>query len=83
MQASRTVERIGARIAEASGLEGCKWEFIVVKDDTMNAFALPGGKVRSGHLEISNQALLAVIPEAHSSIEDVNLMAIDRQLFRS
>lgn len=46
LQASRTVERIGARIAQASGLEGCKWEFIVVKNDAMNAFALPGGKVR-------------------------------------
>lgn len=46
LQATRTVERIGARIAEASGLEGCKWEFIVVKNDAMNAFALPGGKVR-------------------------------------
>ncbi|CAM9336463.1 unnamed protein product, partial [Ascophyllum nodosum] len=44
-QASRTVERIGKRIADASGLEGCNWEFIVVKDDNMNAFALPGGKV--------------------------------------
>ncbi|CAM9503141.1 unnamed protein product [Ectocarpus fasciculatus] len=44
-QATRTVERVGKRIAEASGLKGCKWEFIVVKDDTMNAFVLPGGKV--------------------------------------
>lgn len=46
MQATRTVERVGRRIAEASGLEGCKWEFIVVRDKTLNAFALPGGKVR-------------------------------------
>lgn len=44
-QATRTVERVGKRIAEASGLKGCKWEFIVVRDDTMNAFVLPGGKV--------------------------------------
>lgn len=44
-QASQTVEKIGARIAEASGLEGCDWEFLVVKDESMNAFALPGGKV--------------------------------------
>ena len=43
------MERIGKRIADASGLEGCNWEFIVVKDDNMNAFALPGGKV--GHDE--------------------------------
>ncbi|CAN0288853.1 unnamed protein product [Pylaiella littoralis] len=44
-RATQTVERVGKRIAEASGLKGCKWEFIVVKDDSMNAFVLPGGKV--------------------------------------
>ncbi|CAB1121175.1 unnamed protein product [Ectocarpus sp. CCAP 1310/34] len=44
-QATRTVERIGKRIAEASELKGCAWEFIVVRDDNMNAFVLPGGKV--------------------------------------
>ncbi|CAM9300210.1 unnamed protein product [Laminaria digitata] len=44
-QATQTVEKIGARIAEASGLEGCEWEFLVVHDESMNAFALPGGKV--------------------------------------
>lgn len=43
--AVRTVERVGARIAGVSGLEGCKWEFVVVQDKTLNAFALPGGKV--------------------------------------
>ena len=62
MQATVTVERVGRRIAEASGLKGCNWEFIVVRDDNMNAFVLPGGKVsraaasarsyqvRSGHV---------------------------------
>ena len=45
VQATLTVERVGRRIAEASGLRGCQWEFIVVKDDNMNAFVLPGGKV--------------------------------------
>eukprot|EP00904_Undaria_pinnatifida_P004708 jgi/Undpi1/14238/HiC_scaffold_9.g03887.m1 len=44
-QATQTVEKIGARIARASGLEGCDWEFLVVQDESMNAFALPGGKV--------------------------------------
>lgn len=39
------MERVGKRIAAASGLKGCQWEFIVVKDDNMNAFVLPGGKV--------------------------------------
>lgn len=37
---------MGARIAGVSGLEGCKWEFVVVQDKTLNAFALPGGKVK-------------------------------------
>lgn len=46
MQATEVVEIIGARIVEASGLDSREWEFIVVVDDTANAFALPGGKVR-------------------------------------
>lgn len=46
VQTTRRVEKIGARIVEASGLKGNDWEFLVVEDeDTMNAFALPGGKV--------------------------------------
>ena len=50
MQATLTVERVGRRIAEASGLKGCKWEFIVVKNDQVNAFVLPGGKVSTASL---------------------------------
>ncbi len=39
------VERIGNRIAAASGIQA-NWEFAVFEDDkTVNAFALPGGKV--------------------------------------
>lgn len=40
------VQRVGMRIAEASGRSDYKWEFTVVQDDgTVNAWALPGGKV--------------------------------------
>ena len=40
------VRRVGMRIAEASKKSDYKWEFTVIQDDkTVNAFALPGGKV--------------------------------------
>lgn len=42
------VQRVGQRIAEAVGsdLPGAKWEFVLFDaPDTVNAFALPGGKV--------------------------------------
>ena len=39
------VERVGRRVAAASGIQA-EWEFAVFEDDKMvNAFALPGGKV--------------------------------------
>jgi predicted Zn-dependent protease len=39
------VQRVGERIARASG-KNYKWKFVVIKDDkTPNAFVLPGGKV--------------------------------------
>lgn len=46
--ANDRVRRIGERIAAAAGddLPGAKWEFVVFDaPDTVNAFALPGGKV--------------------------------------
>lgn len=40
------VQRVGRRIAEATGKRDYQWEFKVVEDDkTVNAFCLPGGKV--------------------------------------
>ncbi len=40
------VHRVGMRIAEASRRSDFKWEFTVIQDDnTVNAWALPGGKV--------------------------------------
>lgn len=58
-QATRTVERVGKRIAEASGLKGCKWEFIVVRDDNMNAFVLPGGKVNESKSLVTRHFICA------------------------
>lgn len=43
--AAAMVERVGRRIAAASGID-FDWEFKLLKaDDTVNAFCLPGGKV--------------------------------------
>ena len=40
------VNRVGRRIAEVAGRRDYDWEFTVIDDDkTVNAFALPGGKV--------------------------------------
>jgi predicted Zn-dependent protease len=47
-EANARVRRVGKRIAEAVGkdLPGAQWEFVVFDDaETVNAFALPGGKV--------------------------------------
>jgi predicted Zn-dependent protease len=39
------LERVGRRVASASGIQA-EWEFAVFEEDkTVNAFALPGGKV--------------------------------------
>jgi predicted Zn-dependent protease len=42
--ANAMVQRVGRRIAAASGLQ-TDWEFIVLDEPEINAFALPGGKV--------------------------------------
>ena len=39
------VDRIGQRVAVAAGREEFDYEFHVIMDDTLNAFALPGGKI--------------------------------------
>lgn len=39
------VTRVGRRIAEATGRLDYPWEFRVLEDPQVNAFALPGGKV--------------------------------------
>ena len=42
---NRRVNTVGRRIATVSGKPELAWEFTVIKDETPNAFALPGGKV--------------------------------------
>lgn len=45
--AQALVERVGRRVAAASGAEipPSQWEFVVFESSELNAFALPGGKV--------------------------------------
>ena len=46
VEVSELVHRVGQRIAEAANKPEYQWEFAVIQDDkTVNAFALPGGKV--------------------------------------
>ena len=39
------VERVGRRIADATGRRDYQWEFNLIEDKQVNAFCLPGGKV--------------------------------------
>lgn len=39
------VSEVGRKIAAAADRPGYKWEFVVIEDKGVNAFALPGGKV--------------------------------------
>src|SRR5574341_86893 len=44
--AEHLVRKVGAKIAASANKPEYKWEFTVINDpDTVNAFALPGGKV--------------------------------------
>jgi predicted Zn-dependent protease len=43
-QVNAMVQRVAQRVAQASGLKE-DWEFIVIEDKQVNAFALPGGKI--------------------------------------
>ncbi|MBX3437692.1 MAG: M48 family metallopeptidase, partial [Planctomycetaceae bacterium] len=58
------VNRVGRRIADVANKPGYDWEFRVIADDEMNAFALPGGKVaiHEGIIPIcQDEAGLAVV----------------------
>lgn len=44
-QTQKMVRRVGMRIAAATGRTDLAWEFTLIKDNQVNAFALPGGKV--------------------------------------
>jgi predicted Zn-dependent protease len=43
--ATVSAQRVGQKIARASGLTGMAWEFVVFKNSDPQAFCLPGGKV--------------------------------------
>ncbi len=43
--AKARLTRVGAALADASGLQGVDWEFVVFDSPEVNAFVLPGGKV--------------------------------------
>jgi predicted Zn-dependent protease len=64
-QATEVVKRVGQSIASATKKQGWPWEFKVIDaPDTLNAFALPGGKVAiyTGILQpAQNEAGLATI----------------------
>ncbi|MBD2058873.1 M48 family metalloprotease [Oculatella sp. FACHB-28] len=56
------VNELGQRLAEVSGRDDFEYEFYVVRDETLNAFALPGGKVfvnAGAILEANSEAELA------------------------
>jgi predicted Zn-dependent protease len=61
--ANAMVQRVGRRIAAVSGIQA-NWEFIVIDEPVVNAFALPGGKVAvyKGLLPVAqNDAGLATV----------------------
>lgn len=73
------VQRLGSRIAAASGRDDYAWEFkLLDAPDTMNAFALPGGKVAiySGIMSVTrNEAGLATVvghEVAHATLQHGN-----------
>ncbi|MBD2071047.1 M48 family metalloprotease [Leptolyngbya sp. FACHB-671] len=56
------VNELGQRLAEVSGRDDFEYEFYVVQDETLNAFALPGGKIfvnAGAILEANSEAELA------------------------
>jgi Zn-dependent protease with chaperone function len=56
------VNELGQRLAEVSGRDDFEYEFYVVEDETLNAFALPGGKIfvnAGAILEANSEAELA------------------------
>ncbi|MEO0588035.1 MAG: M48 family metallopeptidase [Planctomycetota bacterium] len=61
---TRAVERVGNKLAAESEEPDLPWEFVVIDQPTINAFALPGGKVfiyRGLLAEMTNEAQLAAV----------------------
>ncbi len=62
--ASQVVEKVGREIAAVSGYPNWDWEFKVFVDPSINAFALPGGKVgvHTGLIDaVDSEAELAAV----------------------
>lgn len=58
------LQRVGERISKVAPLPHARWEFVLFRDETPNAFALPGGKVgvNTGILPITqDEAGLATV----------------------
>ena len=58
------VQRVAQRLQKVIEMPGAEWEFVVFKDNSPNAFALPGGKVgiNTGLFRlIDNDTLLAAV----------------------
>jgi predicted Zn-dependent protease len=58
------LRRVGSGISRVAPLPNARWEFVLFKDDSPNAFALPGGKVGvfTGILPITkNEAGMATV----------------------
>jgi len=63
-KSAEMVRQVGQRIAKVAPLPNAQWEFVLFKDDSPNAFALPGGKVGiyTGILPITkNEAGMATV----------------------
>jgi predicted Zn-dependent protease len=64
------IRRVGLRIAKATDTENLDWEFIIIDEDQVNAFALPGGKVAfyAGILPLcEDEAGVATVRSAYRS----------------
>lgn len=59
------VRRVASRLLQAAGLDSQRWEYAVFRDDSVNAFALPGGYigVNTGLLKVvkNDDQLAAVV----------------------
>lgn len=61
---SAYVERIGNKIAQASARPSLSYEFVIVNDSSLNAWALPGGKIavnRGLLVQLDSEAELAAV----------------------
>lgn len=60
----QTMKRVANRMVKVVNVKNAKWEFVLFKDPTPNAFALPGGKVgvHTGMFNVAqNESQLAAV----------------------